>query len=164
MQSLRILFGLGCSFKHVPPVVGALPSLYMLSFKSNQLTTIAEGALAPSLQWLILTDNQLTVLPRTLWSCRDSPWRLVSAGETSALLAFWGGQGRHSASKSESCVSYAPGPGVEKGAGGAKRLWKLAWPSHAMPPVTADLEMRPTLEASSWYDEKVSFDSLAPSA
>ena len=66
MQSLRILFGLGCSFKHVPPVVGALPSLYMLSFKSNQLTTIAEGALAPSLQWLILTDNQLTVLPRTL--------------------------------------------------------------------------------------------------
>ena len=40
MRSLRILFALGCGFTHVPPVLAALPSLYMLSFKSNQLTSI----------------------------------------------------------------------------------------------------------------------------
>ena len=66
MRSLRILFSLGCSFTHVPPVLGTLPALYMLSFKSNQLNTIAEDALAPSLEWLILTDNELTRLPDAL--------------------------------------------------------------------------------------------------
>jgi hypothetical protein len=38
----------------------------MLSFKSNQLVTIPPAALAPTLQWLILTDNQLEALPITL--------------------------------------------------------------------------------------------------
>jgi hypothetical protein len=66
LQSLRILFALGCSFESVPPVVAALTSLYMLSFKSNKLKTIGEDALAPSIEWLILTDNQLERLPSRL--------------------------------------------------------------------------------------------------
>ena len=59
LRNLRILFCLGCRFRSVPVVLGSLPSLYMLSFKSNQLVTIPPAALAPTLQWLILTDNQL---------------------------------------------------------------------------------------------------------
>lgn len=66
LRNLRILFCLGCRFSSVPVVVGSLPSLYMLSFKSNQLVTISPAALAPTLQWLILTDNQLEALPITL--------------------------------------------------------------------------------------------------
>ena len=38
----------------------------MLSFKGNRLSYISEGALNPSITWLILTDNQLTSLPRTI--------------------------------------------------------------------------------------------------
>jgi len=66
LRNLRILFCLGCRFRSVPVVLGSLPSLYMLSFKSNQLVTIPPAALAPTLQWLILTDNQLEALPITL--------------------------------------------------------------------------------------------------
>ena len=66
LSQLRILFCLGCRFGSVPLVLGVLPSLYMLSFKSNKLTSISAAALAPTLEWLILTDNQLTTLPSQL--------------------------------------------------------------------------------------------------
>ena len=66
LSSLRILFALGCSFTHVPPALAKCPSLYMLSFKSNKLSRIDEGALPATLEWLILTDNQLTRLPENL--------------------------------------------------------------------------------------------------
>eukprot|EP00900_Chrysochromulina_parva_P007856 jgi/Chrpa1/17071/Chrysochromulina_OHIO_Genome00020421-RA len=66
LSQLRILFCLGCRFGSVPLVLGTLPALYMLSFKSNKLTSISPAALAPTLEWLILTDNQLTTLPSQL--------------------------------------------------------------------------------------------------
>ena len=66
LSKLRIFFVLGCRFTSIPLVVGTLPSLYMLSFKSNQLTVIDDGALAPTIEWLILTDNQLAALPSKL--------------------------------------------------------------------------------------------------
>lgn len=66
LGKLRILFVLGAQFTSIPLVVGTLPSLYMLSFKSNQLSTIDARALAPTIEWLILTDNRLTALPATL--------------------------------------------------------------------------------------------------
>jgi Leucine-rich repeat (LRR) protein len=46
LSQLRILFCLGCRFGSVPIVLGTLPALYMLSFKSNKLTSISPAALA----------------------------------------------------------------------------------------------------------------------
>ena len=66
LASLRIFFALGNAFETIPTVMGALPSLYMISFKSNKLTHIPEEALAPSVEWLILTDNKLTALPKSI--------------------------------------------------------------------------------------------------
>ena len=63
MHSLRTLFALGCGFVDAPTVLGQLPSLRMLSFKSNALRVIPKGALALSIEWLILTDNSLEHLP-----------------------------------------------------------------------------------------------------
>lgn len=63
LRSLRILFFLGCQFSQFPTVLRDLPSLYMLSLKSNRLESIPEGALSPRLTWLILTDNRLRRLP-----------------------------------------------------------------------------------------------------
>ena len=57
---LRVLFLLGCSFSQMPAVVAALPSLYMLSFKSNRLASVPEHSLSPSIGWLILTDNRIS--------------------------------------------------------------------------------------------------------
>ena len=38
----------------------------MLSFKSNQLLSIPDASLPPSLGWLILTDNRLPALPPSI--------------------------------------------------------------------------------------------------
>lgn len=60
---LRILFFANNQFTHYPVALSQLPNLYMISFKSNKLVEVREDALSPSIQWLILTDNQLTCKP-----------------------------------------------------------------------------------------------------
>jgi len=63
---LRVLFFAQNKFDHIPPQLGKLPSLYMLSFKNNFLRFIDESALSPSIAWLILTDNELSAIPRSI--------------------------------------------------------------------------------------------------
>ncbi|MBY0417953.1 MAG: protein kinase [Pararheinheimera sp.] len=62
-QKLKRLFLTSNSFSHIPAVLSLCPALVMVSFKGNQLTDFAEGSLPGQLEWLILTDNQLTQLP-----------------------------------------------------------------------------------------------------
>lgn len=64
-KALKILFFANNNFESVPEALSNI-ELNMLSFKGNRLTDIAEGSLNPSISWLILTDNQLTRLPRTI--------------------------------------------------------------------------------------------------
>ena len=54
MASVRTLFALGCGFGAVPEVLGRLPALSMLSFKSNRLEVIPEGSLPPTVRYLVL--------------------------------------------------------------------------------------------------------------
>lgn len=85
LASLRILFSLGNLFEEVPPVLRGLPSLYMLSFKSNKLARIAEEALPPTIEWLILTDNQLTSLPRSIGQCTNLRKCMLTNNRLAAL-------------------------------------------------------------------------------
>lgn len=62
-QKLKRLFLTSNNFSHIPAVLSLCPALVMVSFKGNQLTEFAEGSLPEQLEWLILTDNQLTQLP-----------------------------------------------------------------------------------------------------
>jgi Leucine-rich repeat (LRR) protein len=62
-QALKILFFANNQFQSIPTVLGSLPNLYMLSFKSNKLRWIDAESLSTSIRWLILTDNQLTGEP-----------------------------------------------------------------------------------------------------
>mmetsp|Transcript_58451 Transcript_58451/g.132357 ORF Transcript_58451/g.132357 Transcript_58451/m.132357 type:complete len:684 (+) Transcript_58451:73-2124(+) len=66
LRELRVLFFLGCKFEEVPPLLGRLPKLFMLSFKANRLRRVLEGSLAPSVGWLILSDNAIAELPRSV--------------------------------------------------------------------------------------------------
>ncbi len=66
LTNLRILFFAQNNFTSIPLVLGTLPSLYMLSFKSNQIDTIHPASLSPTIGWLILTDNKITQLPPTI--------------------------------------------------------------------------------------------------
>lgn len=62
-RRLTRLFLTNNHFDHIPAVLAQCPALIMLSFKGNQLTEFAAGVLPENLQWLILTDNQLSALP-----------------------------------------------------------------------------------------------------
>ena len=61
--SIEIMFFLCCEFKDVPMAVSQCTKLTMLSFKNNQLQEVRAGLLPISVNWLILSGNQLTTLP-----------------------------------------------------------------------------------------------------
>ncbi|MFN7724071.1 MAG: protein kinase [Rubrivivax sp.] len=66
---LHTLFASNNRFKRLPEVLGRLPRLDTLGFKANQIAEVPAAALAPSLRWLILTDNRVAELPPTLTDC-----------------------------------------------------------------------------------------------
>ena len=41
----------------------------MIGFKSNQIKTVPEKAFPPKLHWLILTDNKIEKLPKSIGDC-----------------------------------------------------------------------------------------------
>ena len=65
LTNLKRAFFLANAFEEVPEVLGELPSLFMLSFKANAVRTVSERSLAPSLGWLILSDNAIERLPNS---------------------------------------------------------------------------------------------------
>jgi hypothetical protein len=65
-QNLETLFFANNLFESIPEVLGRLPKLFMLSFKSCKLKEISEVSLSPSIGWLILTDNKLSSLPASI--------------------------------------------------------------------------------------------------
>ncbi len=62
-QKLQRLFLTNNQFREIPAVLAGCPNLRMVSFKGNKLEKFATGVFAEALEWLILTDNQLTELP-----------------------------------------------------------------------------------------------------
>ncbi|MGI1900338.1 protein kinase domain-containing protein, partial [Vibrio campbellii] len=53
-------------FTHLPEVLGKLPNLEMVGFKTNKIKEVSEASLPSQLRWLILTDNEIEVLPNSL--------------------------------------------------------------------------------------------------
>jgi hypothetical protein len=79
LKKLRILFCSSNDFDHLPAVLGQCASLEMVGFKSNRISRIDEDSLPPSLRWLILTDNRIGGLPRSIGRC-TSLRKLMLAG------------------------------------------------------------------------------------
>ncbi len=69
LKQLRIIFLNNNHFREIPPVLADCPNLSMVSFKSNQIERLDSDALPESIRWLILTDNQLEALPRSIGKC-----------------------------------------------------------------------------------------------
>jgi len=85
LSKLRVLFCSQNDFQHLPPVIGSLPGLRMLGFKSNRIGMVDEASLPPSLRWLILTDNRIKRLPASLGKCLPLQ-KLMLAGNHLAEL------------------------------------------------------------------------------
>ena len=87
-KKLRILFLSNNHFTELPTVLAKCPSLSMIGFRNNQITTVAENALPLSTKWLILTDNAIETLPDSmgdlhlLQKCMLSGNRLTVLPET----------------------------------------------------------------------------------
>lgn len=63
---LKIIFASNNLFTHLPEVLGKLPNLEMVGFKTNKIKEVSEASLPSQLRWLILTDNEIEVLPNNL--------------------------------------------------------------------------------------------------
>jgi len=85
-SKLRILFFANNNFEHIPDIIGNISSLYMVSFKSNQIRTVSETALGTSIGWLILTDNHISELPESIGLNLKRLKKLMLAGNKLTTL------------------------------------------------------------------------------
>jgi predicted Ser/Thr protein kinase len=69
LKNLKILFFARNNFTEFPLILAQLPKLTMIGFKSNQIQTVPENAFPPLLRWLILTDNKIQELPKSIGEC-----------------------------------------------------------------------------------------------
>jgi len=69
LKKLRILFCSDNDFTVFPEVLSQCPHLEMIGFKANRIAHIAEEAFPVKLRWLILTNNQVKEIPRSIGNC-----------------------------------------------------------------------------------------------
>lgn len=69
LPNLKIAFFSQCAFSTFPSALAACPRLEMVAFRGNGMAVISEDSLPPQLRWLILTDNKLSSLPRSIGKC-----------------------------------------------------------------------------------------------
>lgn len=79
LSKLKVIFCSENQFEHVPEVLGQCKNLTMIGFKANKIKVLSEKSLPKNLQWLILTDNQLTRLPAKIGQCKHLQ-KLMLAG------------------------------------------------------------------------------------
>ena len=85
LTALRVLFCSSNRFTELPAVLGRCRQLNMVGFKANQICHVPSAALAPSLRWLILTDNQIPSLPASVGQCCHLQ-KLMLAGNQLTIL------------------------------------------------------------------------------
>lgn len=66
LHKLKIIFLSNNNFEEVPEVLADCPHLSMVGFKSNKIRVLGENILPVDVRWLILTDNQLEQLPKSI--------------------------------------------------------------------------------------------------
>ncbi|HTF80506.1 MAG TPA: leucine-rich repeat domain-containing protein, partial [Cytophagales bacterium] len=79
LYKLKIVFFSNNAFERFPEVLAQCPDLEMIGFKANKIAVVPEGALPSKTRWLILTDNRITVLPKSIGLCHRMQ-KLMLAG------------------------------------------------------------------------------------
>jgi hypothetical protein len=69
LKNLKIIFFERNHFIKFPKILKELPVLSMIGFKSNQIKTVPENAFPASLRWLILTNNKIKKIPKSIGDC-----------------------------------------------------------------------------------------------
>jgi hypothetical protein len=79
LRKLRIFFASNNPFTELPEVLGECSQLSMVGFKANRIREVSGKALAAQLRWLILTDNEIEMLPAEIGACSQLQ-KLMLAG------------------------------------------------------------------------------------
>ncbi len=85
LKKLRILFLSNNHFHRFPTVLAQCPELTMVGFKANQIAELPDGALPAKIRWLILTDNRLEALPRSIGNHRHLQKVMLAGNQLTAL-------------------------------------------------------------------------------
>lgn len=85
LHKLSILFCSNNMFTELPKVLGQCKKLTMVGFKANQISRVPDEALAPTLRWLILTDNRIQNLPSSIGQCQQMQKLMLAGNQLSEL-------------------------------------------------------------------------------
>jgi len=69
LTELKIIFLSYNNFSIFPKVLAKCPSLTMIGIRANQISVFPENSLPEKLQWLILTENQIETVPKSIGNC-----------------------------------------------------------------------------------------------
>lgn len=69
LKKLKIIFFARNNFTEFPSILATCSALNMIGFKSNHIHTVPENAFPLLLNWLILTDNKIKKLPKSIGNC-----------------------------------------------------------------------------------------------
>jgi Protein tyrosine and serine/threonine kinase/Leucine rich repeat len=85
LHKLRVIFCSDNLFTELPAVLGQCRNLTMVGFKANQICKVPAESLAPTLRWLILTDNRIHSLPRSIGQCTQMQKLMLAGNQLSVL-------------------------------------------------------------------------------
>lgn len=85
LPNLKIAFFSSCAFTTFPRELASCPQLEMVAFRGNGMTSMAEDALPPRLRWLILTDNKLAALPKSIGRCERLQKCMMAGNQLTCL-------------------------------------------------------------------------------
>lgn len=85
LKKLSIVFFSNNHFTIFPEVLGKCENLDIIGFKSNKIAVISENALPTNTRWLILTNNKLTALPKSIGNCLRMQKLMLAGNHLQAL-------------------------------------------------------------------------------
>ncbi|OLN86327.1 Ras guanine nucleotide exchange factor L [Colletotrichum chlorophyti] len=85
LRSLKIAFFSDCAFTVFPKQLSKCPELEMVAFRSNGMATVPEDALPSRLRWLILTNNRIETLPKSIGRCSRLQKCMLAGNNLSSL-------------------------------------------------------------------------------
>ncbi len=84
-HQLKILFLSENRFTVFPEALGKCKQLEMIGFKANQIEFISEEALPANTRWLILTNNKLQKMPKSIGKCARMQKLMLAGNQLKTL-------------------------------------------------------------------------------
>ena len=85
LHQLKILFLSNNDFTLMPEVLGKCEQLDIIGFKSNKIEVVSENALPSNTRWLILTNNRLRELPKSIGKCARMQKLMLAGNQLKTL-------------------------------------------------------------------------------